>query len=90
MKADVEKRQIDFVLGEVDNLMRIQEMMKNSEGYVGSREKKPFGRSGISKQSKRKGKGHSKSSKRRDRYAGTSSASKNKRDVKTIKGLRKK
>ena len=56
VKADVEKRQIDFVLGEVDNLMRIQEMMKNSEGYVGSREKKPFGRSGISKQSKRKGK----------------------------------
>ena len=36
--------------------MRIQEMMKNSEGYVGFREKKTFGRSGISKQSKRKGK----------------------------------
>lgn len=90
VKADVEKRQIDFVLGEVDNLMRIQEMMKNSEGYVGSREKKPFGRSGISKQSKRKGKGHSKSSKRRDRYVGTSSAPKNKKGRKDHKGSKKK
>ncbi len=57
VKADVEKRQIDFVLGEVDNLMRIQEMMKNSEGYAGLEKKKPFGRSGISKQSKSKRQG---------------------------------
>ena len=90
MKADVEKRQIDFVLGEVDNLMRIQEMMKNSEGYVGAREKKPFGRSGISKQSKRKSKGHSKSSKRRERYSGASSATKNKKGRKDHKGSKKK
>ena len=54
VKADVEKRQIDFVLGEVDNLMRIQEIMKNSEGYVGAREKKPFGRSGNFKAIKTK------------------------------------
>ena len=70
--------------------MRMQEMMKNAEGYVGSREKKPVGRSGISKQSKRKGKGHSKSSKRRDRYVGTSSAPKNKKGRKDHKGSKKK
>ena len=90
VKADVEKRQIDFVLGEVDNLMRIQEMMKNSEDYVGVREKKPFGRSGISKQSKRKGKGHSKSSKRRERYSGLSSVTKHKKGRKDHKASKKK
>ena len=90
VKADVEKRQIDFVLGEVDNLMRIQEMMKNSEDYVGGREKKPFGRSGISKQSKRKGKGHSKSSKRRERYSGLSSVTKHKKGRKDHKASKKK
>ena len=87
VKADVEKRQIDFVLGEVDNLMRIQEMMKNSEEYVGEREKKQFGRSRISK---RKGKGHSKSSKRRERYSGLSSVTKHKKGRKDHKASKKK
>ena len=30
VKADVERKQIDFVLGEVDNLMLIQEQLKQS------------------------------------------------------------
>ena len=85
VKADVEKRQIDFVLGEVDNLMRIQEIMKNSEGYVGAREKKPFGRSGISKQLKRRGKGQSKSSKTRDKRSNTSGPKKSKKGRKDSK-----
>ena len=85
VKADVEKRQIDFVLGEVDNLMRIQEIMKNSEGYVGAREKKPFGRSGISKQLKRRGKGQSKSSKTRDKGSNTSGPKKSKKGRKDSK-----
>ena len=55
VKADVEKRQIDFVLGEVDNLMKIQEEMNISSSYVSKREKNPLGRTSSSKQLKRRG-----------------------------------
>ena len=34
VKADVEKKQIDFVLGEVDNLMAIQEQLRNGSDYA--------------------------------------------------------
>ena len=90
VKADVEKRQIDFVLGEVDNLMRIQEMMKNSEGYVGVREKKPFGRSGISKQSKRKARDIASLLNEENNILDLLVLQSIKRDAKTIKRPRKK
>ena len=38
VKADVEKKQIDFVLGEVDNLMAIQEQLRNGSDYASSRD----------------------------------------------------
>ena len=38
VKADVEKKQIDFVLGEVNNLMAIQEQLRNGSDYATSRD----------------------------------------------------
>ena len=38
VKADVEKKQIDFVLGEVNNLMAIQEQLQNGSDYASSRD----------------------------------------------------
>lgn len=39
VKADVEKKQIDFVLGEVNNLMAIQEQLRNGSDYATSRDR---------------------------------------------------
>ena len=61
VKADVEKKQIDFVLGEVNNLMAIQEQLRNGSDYASSRDS--FGsRKGRKSSSK-----SSKKSSRRDR-----------------------
>ncbi|MDU2556071.1 MAG: ribonuclease R [Veillonella sp.] len=38
VKADVEKKQIDFVLGGVNNLMAIQEQLQNGSDYASSRD----------------------------------------------------
>ena len=38
VKADVEKKQIDFVLGEVNNLMAIQEQLRSGSDYATSRD----------------------------------------------------
>ena len=38
VKADVEKKQIDFVLGEVNNLMAIQEQLLSGSEYATSRD----------------------------------------------------
>ena len=54
VKADVEKKQIDFVLGEVDNLMAIQEQLRNGSDYASSRDS--FGSRKDRKSSSKRGK----------------------------------
>ena len=54
VKADVEKKQIDFVLGEVDNLMAIQEQLRNGSDYASSRDS--FGSRKDRKSSSKEGK----------------------------------
>lgn len=49
VKADVEKKQIDFVLGEVDNLAAIQEQLSNDFDYGDSRRSSRARKSGGSK-----------------------------------------
>ena len=67
VKADVEKKQIDFVLGEVDNLMAIQEQLRNGSDYASSRDS--FGSRKDRKSSSKRGK---KSSRRDDNKTGHS------------------
>ena len=67
VKADVEKKQIDFVLGEVDNLMAIQEQLRNGSDYASSRDS--FGSRKDRKSSSKRGK---KSSRRDDNKTGRS------------------
>jgi len=66
-KADVEKKQIDFVLGEVDNLMAIQEQLRNGSDYASSRDS--FGSRKDRKSSSKRSK---KSSRRDDNKTGRS------------------
>ena len=61
VKADVEKKQIDFVLGEVHNLMAIQEQLRNGSDYASSRD--GFGSPKDHKSTSKKGR---KSSRRDD------------------------
>ena len=67
VKADVEKKQIDFVLGEVDNLMAIQEQLNSGFDYANSRD--GFGSSKDRKSSRKSGR---KSSRRDDSKTGHS------------------
>ena len=67
VKADVEKKQIDFVLGEVDNLMAIQEQLNSGSDYANSRD--GFGNLKGRKLSRKNGR---KTSKRDDSKAGRS------------------
>ena len=67
VKADVEKKQIDFVLGEVDNLMAIQEQLSSGSDYATSRDS--FGNLKGRKSSRKNGR---KTSKRDDSKAGRS------------------
>ena len=61
VKADVEKKQIDFVLGEVDNLVAIQEQLNNDSDYGDFRRSSGARKSGGSKT-----KGRRKQSSRKD------------------------
>lgn len=55
VKADVEKRQIDFVLGEVDNLTQIQEALGRSSNYKDIGKHKKPKRKGTGSKANRKG-----------------------------------
>ena len=67
VKADVEKKQIDFVLGEVNNLMAIQEQLRNGSDYATSRDS-----FGSRKDRKSSGKSSKKSSRRDSNKSGHS------------------
>lgn len=95
IKADVEKRQIDFALGEVDNLVRIQQQLNRDSSYVKERESKGFGRKGIAKSAKRKGRSNDESSwgrkhKKRSTSVDSNKKSKKKGKKDKIKGRKRK